>query len=188
MIYTSNDLYAIMRVFTAVEVPEAVKDKLLAASAEFDAKGITIVRREALHITLQFLGERDETETNEIVKDLDSVEQKPFRVSLNGLSYFEKNHPTVIFAKVLQGGSELAGIYDKLSSAILEKEEREYTPHVTLARVRYSKDNLALISRIKEHEYDDFGEFDVESVMLKKSILTGGGPVYKNLYEKKLRL
>ena len=174
-----------MRVFTAVEIPEGIKDNLLNASALFDGKGITLVKKDALHITLQFLGERREDEIEEIKKDIESIDEPAFNVSFKGLSYFEHNHPSVIFAKVVNGRQNLINIYNKLSSTILEKEG-EYTPHATIARVRYAKDNLALISKIKGHENDDFGSYGVVSILLKKSTLTQDGPVYKDLYEKKL--
>ena len=94
----------------------------------------------------------------------------------------------VIFAK-LQGGTGLSTLHEGVSEAVNKSagimEERGYVPHVTIARVHWAN-RMGLERRIMEYGSTEFGRFEVGSFYLKRSTLTGDGPVYETLREYRL--
>jgi 2'-5' RNA ligase len=179
-----------MRSFIAIEVPDDIKNKVETLQKELQSSGIVLVKREAMHLTLQFLGEISAEEA-EMVKDaMEKARRAPFRINLSGVSYFSPNFIKIIFAAVGEGGAELKELYAKLANTLTERgirfEREEYTPHLTIARVKHIGDRKSLIDEINKHSLFELGSFDVKSIFLKESTLTPDGPVYDNLYELKL--
>jgi len=170
-----------------LEVPDAVKDSIEAASAGLDFGGVVFVKRDAMHVTLQFLGELGDREAGLAADAMRGVSAAPFGVRLRGLSCFSPGFVKVIFAKVDEGAEELSGLYLKLGDALSEKGldfgRGTYTPHLTVARVRGAADRKGILCAIEERAETDFGSFEAESVVLKKSVLTADGPVYTDLYK-----
>ncbi len=179
-----------MRAFVAVDIPEDIKDKLLDASALLPEKGLLPVRRDALHITLHFLGELDDKGIGGAKEALKGLQARPMGISIAGVSYFNPDFIKIIFAKVADGAEALSGVYGYLSGEFSKRgigvESRQYTPHVTLARVKYVEDRDSLLAAIRRLGGVEFGSFEARSVVLKESVLTQHGPEYSTLYELKL--
>jgi RNA 2',3'-cyclic 3'-phosphodiesterase len=179
-----------MRAFISIEVPEDVKDKTEKLQAELPREGLLFVRRPAIHITLQFLGERDGDGLDKIKAAMQNVKFRPFKVDLSGVSYFSPDFIKVVFAKVGEGDAELRELYSKLCDALdaggvpLQKED--YTPHLTLARVKHVRNREDLIDAISMLSSAELGSFEAKSIHLMESNLSPGGPVYKDLYELQL--
>ncbi|MEM3136972.1 MAG: 2'-5' RNA ligase family protein, partial [Thermofilaceae archaeon] len=70
-----------------------------------------------------------------------------------------------------------------LSELRLPKPEEEFTPHLTIARVKTGIGSLTTF--IDKNSDVEIGMMTVDSLRLKKSILTPRGPIYETLYEKK---
>jgi 2'-5' RNA ligase len=90
----------------------------------------------------------------------------------------------VIWATAQDGGmcSKIAGRIEKsLAPTGLRRESRQFTPHITIARVRRFDPSLS--RRIEELASFSFGSLRVSTVRLKKSTLTPSGPVYETLME-----
>ena len=87
--------------------------------SEMDTGGLALVKRHAMHITLQFLGERSAEEAEMVKKAIATVKLSRFRVSFVGLSYFSPDLVKVVFAKVEEGDGGLRGIYAKINNALL---------------------------------------------------------------------
>ena len=72
----------------------------------------------------------------------------------------------------------------RLAKLGFPREDKPFSPHITLARVKeYSPALQPKIAAIKER---DFGTCEISSVLLKKSVLTPSGPIYTTLYQKNL--
>jgi len=179
-----------MRAFIALEVPEEIKEKIEELQKEFGSEGIVLVKKEAMHITLQFLGNIGEVDVAKVREAMQEIGSAPFEVRLVGLSCFTPEFIKVVFAKVTAGSEELVEIYKELADALKEKglafEKEEYIPHLTLARVKRVRNKDALVSAINKHSALDLGSFTASGISLKESILTPEGPVYNTLYELKL--
>jgi 2'-5' RNA ligase len=176
-----------MRAFIALEVPEGVKDRVESAKGALEFGGVVFVRRDAMHITLEFLGEIGERDAELAAEAMRGVEFKPFRVSLRGLSYFSPGFVKVIFARVEEGASELADLYLRLGGALSRNGfgpvHGDYVPHLTVARVKGAADRKGILSALGGFAGTDFGSFRARSVVLKRSVLAREGPAYTDLFK-----
>jgi RNA 2',3'-cyclic 3'-phosphodiesterase len=173
-----------MRSFLAIELPEETKDRVLELSKKFDFTGVTLVKRNALHITLLFFEDANDNEIGEIKAAMDSIRSDAFAILLRGVSSFDKERPKVVFIEVAEGADKLKLIHEELSKH-LPSEEREFTPHLTIARVRDQRSKDRIIAAINELNGAEMGRFTVSGIKLIKSTLTSEGPVYETLYEVK---
>jgi 2'-5' RNA ligase len=64
--------------------------------------------------------------------------------------------------------------------------ERDFTPHVTIGRVRSHRNKEDLLRAIDEYRGRMFGTTAIDKIVLKKSVLMSSGPVYSNLREVEL--
>jgi 2'-5' RNA ligase len=178
-----------MRVFMAVDLPDALKDGITMLSKELGACGVRMVSKDAMHITLCFIGEVEENRIEGIKKVMDGIKAKPFELTMKGVGTFDPRMPRVVFIEIDKGGDELKGIYDQLRSGLeaigLGMESREYTPHLTLARVRDPHRSRECLDRFLKTHKEDFGGFVCDSIKLKKSTFTGGDVVHSVLFEKR---
>ena len=180
-----------MRAFIALDVPEEIRQRAETLGNEFRMDGITLVKGDAMHITLQFLGEIDAAAGEKVVEAMKEVKRTPFRVSLSGLSYFTPRLIRVIFVELNGGGQEVKELYGKLSKVLSAKgiafgQENDYTPHFTIARVKRVGDMRRLREALAKNSKAELGSFNATSIALKESTLTPEGPVYRTLYELKL--
>ena len=91
----------------------------------------------------------------------------------------------------LVNGSEILTSFQKEIEAQLEKigfqpEDRPFRPHLTLGRVKSSRGKNDLAGTMEKHKEEEFGDFQVERVILFKSDLKPSGPIYTPLKEMKL--
>jgi len=179
-----------MRAFIAIDIPNSIKESIYEVSKNLSTAGIVVVKPEAMHITLQFLGEIDDTTEGRVEEALGSIEYKSFGISLHGIGYFSPGFIRVLFVEVKEGREELNELYSMISSALklrsIRFDSTEYTPHLTIARVKYVKDKHMLTEFAEKYAAHDFGSFRPEAVKLKKSVLGSGGPVYSDVYSKSL--
>ena len=138
-----------------------------------------------MHITLRFLGDIDDDKAEELSKSLRSLESEAvfsFEVSSAGAFPNMKN-PKVIWAGIEEGG-ELSAIRRKVEDICeasgLERDKREFSPHLTLARVKDRK-TKGIRPIIERYRGTYFGTVRVTEVKLKKSVLTPEGPVYSDI-------
>lgn len=133
-----------MRTFIAIEIPTEIKERISKVTALFSLGGVAPAKSDAYHITLQFLGERNETEIQTIKDALSLVKSAKFEIDMHGISYFDPQYLRIIFAKITTGREELKGIYDQIEKNLTQKQivykkEHDYVPHLTIARVRSPK-------------------------------------------------
>ena len=87
----------------------------------------------------------------------------------------------------MEGANPLAVIARRLEAATepygYPREGRDFSPHVTIARVKGPRGLDAVPRVLEAHARDAFGEVLVDRVRLKKSVLTPDGPVYSTVEE-----
>jgi 2'-5' RNA ligase len=87
----------------------------------------------------------------------------------------------------LEGGQPLVEIARRLEAETeplgYPGEGRDFSPHVTLARVKGGGDLDRARQVLEAHAHDAYGEFPVDRIRLKKSVLTPQGPVYSTVEE-----
>lgn len=173
-----------MRTFLAVEVPSQERKKIsdfVHAEAKSELP-VRWVRYENLHITLKFLGEIDEQQKTDIAPVIEDVcgKHNPFNLRLEGLGCFPNpGNPRVLWVGVTQGSEELCAIADALERELARfgfREEKRFHPHLTIGRTR----RRCMVDSILSKNISS-DPFEITSVVLFKSTLKPGGPVYEQL-------
>ncbi len=177
-----------MRVFIAAVLPEEMKKQINTLVQNFRSSNRSIkwVGEDNVHITLNFLGEVAESNIEELTEIIGSAlaGMPPFFVKVCGISAFPSSErPRVLWIGVDDPNQGLkksySAICDALDHSALEvhREEKEYTPHITIGRIKGQFDrNIVQIL----HTYQDqkFGGFQVKETILFRSILHREGPRY----------
>lgn len=138
------------------------------------------------HITVKFLGGCTDDLARKIESSFAKIncphEEIPFTAS--GLGVFPNlKMPSVIWAGLNISGEKIKDLYRRIedfASALgFEKEKRDFSPHLTLARVRRGKKiSDELRGYIMNNRETLFGESSFKRLVLYSSNLTPEGPVY----------
>lgn len=177
-----------MRLFVALDVPDGTRRPLHSLIAGFSklCRGARFVRPEAIHITLKFIGQVDDSMIADIQKTLSSVHRdRPLDVGFRHFGFFpNETHPHVFFLGI-DGGKELAvlaaEIENRLAPLGITKETRAFQPHLTLARFKTSEGLAELRKKIASLPAQDFGGGAVSEFHLYQSMLKSGGALYTKL-------
>jgi 2'-5' RNA ligase len=146
------------------------------------------VERENIHLTLKFLGNVSSSRLSEVKTSLHQLAFPAFTTEIKGAGAFPNlNHMTVIWVGVNEGWSQVEQIYEQverlLSPLGFRKENRPFSPHITIARVRSGRKRDETASFLQHLNDESFGSFTVNKVRLKQSILSSSGPKYSTLLE-----
>ena len=179
-----------MRLFVAVNFPEALRGEIWAASAPLREADLPVrwVEREALHLTLKFLGATPPERVDEVVSGLRAAvgETRPFSLPLGEFGVFPSlERPRIIWVgcegvpalELLQHRLEVE--MERLGFAI---EGRAFHPHLTIGRVRKDARPARLGSLV--HLLDDLayqGEASVGSIELMESVTGAQASHYRAL-------
>jgi 2'-5' RNA ligase len=188
----------VLRVFIAVDIDEpGLVSRLTRIIDALTATGVPMkpVEPENLHITLRFIGEVPEDLVEEIKREvIGKLEFNEFDLELKGLGAFPGLYrPRVVWVGVSEGSKQLKVIHDLIEESLRrlgippEKGAKEFVPHLTLARVKGSRNIQALTKLILDYQDYVVGRMRVRSVRLKKSTLTRRGPIYETLAEARAR-
>jgi 2'-5' RNA ligase len=180
-----------LRCFIAVTLPGPLKKDVGDVIRKLRESGADIkwVPDENLHLTLKFLGETEEERLDEIKGALYKKlsHYAPFYIKIAGVGYFPGGrNPRVIWVGIEERGP-LADICTDVENAMVKfgypREERPFSPHLTIGRVRSPKRVAEVIKRLDEFHAVAFDEFVVKGVTLMKSELKPGGAEYSGLAE-----
>ena len=139
-----------------------------------------------LHVSLRFIGEVDEGIAADIDAALGQVRASRFELALSGIGHFGNGSKTRLIWAGVEKNPALLHLHDKIENALmrigLAPEERRYTPHVTLARLKYvpSASVPKIQSYLSEHALFRAPPFAVDRFSLIASYLTKSGPIYED--------
>lgn len=185
-----------MRLFVALQMPEAVRENLAAAQRQVQKKvqkdlqaagtELRWVRPENFHVTLKFIGQASGEELGGIMEELRGVRPEgAVKANVRGLGYASHaKRGGVLWATM--GASNFmkmlaAQIDRRLQRLGIHGEEREFLPHLTLARCKQSRVMPAIRAAVREYEGHDFGSILWEEFQLMESRLGAGGSQYSTL-------
>ena len=165
------------RLFTGLEIPADVAFDLdLMRGGIIGARWID---RESHHITLRFIGDIPDGLAREIAYELEAVDARPFALRLSGCGVFGGNKPHSLYVGVEENADlrRLQSIHERICQVLgLPAEQRKFTPHVTLARLK-DPDLSALHRFIASHNLYKSRVFEVARFVLFSSRPSrGGGP------------
>jgi RNA 2',3'-cyclic 3'-phosphodiesterase len=160
----------------------ALLDQLRQARAD-----LKVVKAANRHVTLKFLGDTDEGAVDQITDRMrGSVEGiGPFTVRLEGIGAFPSMSNIRVVWIGMNDGRPLAEMAARLDRSLevmgLERDRKGFKPHLTVARARSERGLEAVQELIATNPATDFGEYRIDRISLKKSVLTPKGPLYTNV-------
>jgi RNA 2',3'-cyclic 3'-phosphodiesterase len=195
-----------MRLFVATDLDDGIRERIthFLDGVRGFAPEARWVGPESLHVTLKFIGERQEEEIEEIKAALSTVDVPAFDLNFRGCGYF----PTARSARVFWVGAEsdgklgsLAAVVDEsLASLGIPKEEHAFNAHLTLARnsagLRSPRKDTGksagrtfqqLQERLTSLPAPEFGTMSIGEFFLYQSRLSPGGSKYTRLARFALR-
>jgi 2'-5' RNA ligase len=174
------------RTFIAVETSAEIRARAVALQESLAKTGAEVKwsSPETMHITLLFLGEVDDRELHAVCRAVQEVAatEPTFSLSVSGVGAFPTpRRPKILWAGITEGADELRRLYGKLEEKLLDlgcyrKEERGYTPHLTLGRTRGEADGYTLARELPKLLNWDGGRMVVDEVVVYGSELQKGGP------------
>jgi 2'-5' RNA ligase len=190
---------SLLRAFIAVELPFEIRKTVCAATSKLRNEIGALVRWvpiENMHLTLKFLGDVSPTNMDMLSQMLGAETDlfNCFDLRLNGIGSFPSlKRPRVIYVGI-QAPVVLESLQRGIESASrrlgYESEERGFSPHLTIGRVKQNvtATEQQLIRRaLEEAQIEALGTTRVDSVELFKSDLSPTGSVYTRLYSAPLK-
>jgi 2'-5' RNA ligase len=164
-----------MRLFTAVDLPDEMRlrlDRLLAV-----LRGEALVKwspLDNLHVTTKFIGSWPDDRRAELEAALAEVDlPAPFPIELKGLEWFPNPRFPRVLVLAVKGGEPLTAlahrIDERLASLGIPREEREYSPHLTLARIKTATPLSRLQAKCAEMQPAAVGTFVARAFHLYRS-------------------
>lgn len=182
------------RTFIAVKInADAVLKKMVSdLKNELRESSVKWTDPANLHLTLAFLGD---TEDNKIPAISLMLDEKcrgfgKFNFVLRGTGVFKNlKDPKVIWAGI-DKPEKLNTIRERIVSGLkdagIETEDRPFSPHLTLGRIKHLTDREKLKILLLKYHTSDIQDVMVEEVILYESILHQQGPEYRSLSVHKL--
>lgn len=183
-----------MRAFIAMDMDDQkVRSSIMAFQEQIASTGadLKIVDAQHLHFTLLFLGEISEEEASLIVGKLSEIRLPSFGVEFTGTGVFPGPHRINVIWVGVDAGSQakLKQVADEVVSSLSGlrfKPDKQFEPHLTVARVKSGRERDKLLEVIRDGAGMKFGTQLFTEFKLKKSDLTSSGPIYTDLQRFKL--
>lgn len=185
-----------MRLFIAIELPETIRTAIAEVQERLKAGGPSAnwTRPEGIHLTLKFLGDVDETRVPAIVRALEDAVRGagPLTLGVAGAGAFPKGKvPRVLWLGVTGDTERLASLQAAVEEAMtrlgFEREARTFSPHLTLARIKFPKPRDNWQQAIDGIRAVELGTFEADHISLMQSELRRDGAVYTEVVRAELR-
>ena len=176
----------LLRTFISIPIPNEVRTKknMLYSTLENSPSKINWVKNEQLHLTIKFLGHTPESLFNEIKDSLCNIVSSitPFDLIIDKTGCFPvPERPRVLWLGIDGNIKTLTNLFVKIENKMdqlgFSREEQDYFPHITLARVKYPQKYTPDVSIFLNSTYDPI-DFKVDRVQFLSSELLPTGTVY----------
>jgi 2'-5' RNA ligase len=189
-----------MRLFVALDIDDAIRERISRFAEQMRplAQNARWVKDESLHVTLKFIGERPDSTVNEIEAVLKSIQVPEFRISYRGAGFFPTSKAARIFWIGIEADDELKQLAAATEATLAEigipREDRAFSPHLTLARVsgrsgdsgwhkgdKSNRQFLKLQEFLQKNSAPDFGSMTSHEFFLYRSELSSKGSQYTKI-------
>lgn len=173
-----------LRLFVGIALPPELKLRLSLMAA--GVRGARWVDPGNYHLTLRFIGEVDEGQAADIDDALARIRAPRFEVALASVGHFGLRMLWV----GIERNAALEHLHNKIDTALdrlgFASEERRYTPHITLARLK-GVSEARLQSYLSEYALFRAAPFPVDHFSLVASYLTKSAAIYEDQADYALR-
>lgn len=190
----------LLRVFIAVEIPLSIRQAIYDQTESLRGGLGGIVRWvpvENMHLTLKFIGDVSPANVEMITHMLANETKvcKPFSMEVGGLGSFPNAKRARVIWIGIQAPAALASLQRGIEAAATrlgyETEERPFSPHLTIGRVKQPispADQQKVRAALEETRIGALGSAEVTAVHLFKSELKPGGAEYTRLFSAPLNI
>lgn len=180
----------IVRAFLSIDIKDSeLLSRVMNVQRKLDieAAKMKLVEQDNIHYTLRFFGDTPLDRIQDIKTAVEQIKLDSFDVEINGVGAFpNKYRPRVIWVGAELNGDRITELKVRIDELIkglgYHPEKQKFTPHATIARVRYVKDAKRLSENLDELAEESIGKMKVTHVTMKKSTLTPSGPIYEDLW------
>ena len=182
------------RIFIAVTVPDNTREVLLETVETLKSLGVSGVRwtsKDAIHLTLKFLGNVEKWRIKSILHRLDEVAlcMAPFHLRLGHLHTFPPGKLVRILWAGIEGNLDALlflqdSIEEEMVDLELPKDKRNSVPHITLGRVKNngtSKQRKRIRDVVDRLKAAGKANWEVKWIDVMESQLFPSGAVYHKL-------
>lgn len=179
-----------MRCFIAIDIDEPTRTALrhlqqeLAAKLDIKRGDVKWVEPDNIHLTLKFLGEIKDKQVLEVCELTERVAagHTGFDIDIEKVGCFGGRTAKVVWVGAGAGGEKLAELQNDLELHLAEagfaEDNRPFTAHLTVCRVRNPKAGVKLAELLAAYKDFRLGVISADSVCVYQSQLTAEGPVY----------
>ncbi|MCC6138467.1 MAG: RNA 2',3'-cyclic phosphodiesterase [Bdellovibrionaceae bacterium] len=154
-------------------------------------KEVRWVQPDMWHVTIQYLGDLNASKKSELIQFLESweppVEWQNMELRMHGVGAFPSEFTARVLWLGLQKNQSLLDARDSLNASLKAldfiEDEKEYTPHLTLARFR-NLFNAKELTQLGGRKH--FGDYKVDEIMLLESVVEGHMTKYIPLFRKQI--
>jgi RNA 2',3'-cyclic 3'-phosphodiesterase len=187
-----------MRIFVALDLDDAIRQRIhsFMNGVQNFAADARWVDPASVHVTLKFIGEKPVEVVEQIKSRLTQVQAEAVEMRFGGYGFFPTAKAARVFWVGIAAGPELAHLaskVDEVTQALgLPKENRPFSPHLTLARSGSGapgrrRDDRAnnvfrkLQDKLGARPHLEFGTSNAREFFLYESQVSRGGARYTKI-------
>jgi 2'-5' RNA ligase len=189
-----------MRLFVALDIDPSIRERILrfVEGLHNFAPDARWMKPESMHVTLKFIGEQPDAAVESIKQAMSKITGTVTEISFRGYGFFPTAKSARVFWVGIDAGPELAAlasaIDEKLSALGIPKEDRAFSPHLTLARGasasgsprrnrqdRHNRTFHLLQEKVAALPTPEFGTMTAHEFFLYQSQLSPKGSKYTKL-------
>jgi len=179
-----------IRTFIAIDINPAIRKALQQLQDDLKQCDCRIkwIQPDNIHLTLKFLGDVKLKKIDDVNQALEDLAQniKPFETELTETGAFPSiDRPQILWAGLKDDQQQIAdlaaSLENKLGMIGFKKEQKKFSPHITIGRIRTPRNLKALSQELSGYSLPTGISQSIQEVILVKSTLTSTGPIYEKL-------
>ena len=164
-----------MRLFIATKIPERFVSIFKELQQQLTKCGKLTLAKE-FHITFKFLGEVNPKKLGTIKEKLSEIKFKNIKTTFTNFGCFPSNKEIRVIWLGLNNEDEIIKLQTEIDNKLKEigfEKDNKFSPHITLARVKYIQDKTKLNEIFNKKLNLD--SFEINKITLFNSIETNEG-------------
>lgn len=180
-----------IRSFISIELSDDIRRSMADLIAELRKAGadVTWMPTEKIHLTLKFLGNTDDSLIPKIKEQISKklLHYNAFYIKIVGVGCFpSEKRPRVLWVG-MENSDILQSIQKEMDTEVaglgFAREDRPFSPHLTIGRVRSQTGIAEMLRRLAEFRTAYFGVIEVKSIHIMKSELKPAGAEHTSIAE-----